>query len=189
MKKTLFASIAVFAIGVLSISQITMGGQIVDNTQIGELHRGVSLLQEEVPAPPQEITPPAPATAVPQDQSPSDVAPAQEPGSVLNGPVVTGEWVETPFMPMAPVAPPVQCNRCCCAPCCCPIATDLCLVDDCGCSYDICVNLPPCCVGEAPVVSWRKGILGRKIANLCWTCCNKRVKVVIPVVGGPRVWE
>jgi hypothetical protein len=179
MKRTLFASTIVFVCGAFVISRLTLGGPFVATSQVDQQAAGVSVLQEQPSAAPQEVAPPAPAA------SPSDAPP-----SVLQAPAGDG-WLETPlYAPGVAAVPAAHCGECCCTPCCCPVPTELCLVEpECCCSYEICVHLPPCCVGEAPQVSWRNGILGRKIAHLCWPCCGKRVKVVIPAFGKPRVWE
>lgn len=196
MKKTLVASIAIFALGILAISRLSVGEQLVDESQVSVLFpelesQAVSTQELSAPAPtrapvtnppnpPQEVQPPNPEV---QDASPSDMAPAQPPQSVLQSPPADS------FVP-APVVPQAPCGGCGCATCCCPVPMTICLVEPrCGCSHEICVNVPPCCLGEAPQVSWRNGILGRKIAHLCWPCCGKRVKVIIRVLCGPRVIE
>lgn len=163
MKKTLAASTTLFAICLIAIAQISAAGL----------------------APTQQEEAPGKAPVAAQSSSPSDTV--VEPESVLDAPVVTEPG--TVVAPLVNDACCDPCNTCCCTPCCCPVPTTLCLIDDCGCSYEVCVHLPPCCVGEAPLVSWRDGILGRKIAQLCWPCCKKRAKVVIPIIGEPRVWE
>ena len=82
---------------------------------------------------------------------------------------------------------PVCCVSCCCCPPPPPTPTVFCLVDPCGCSHQACINVPACCACEQPVISWRSGIFGRQIANLCWTCCGHRSKVVITCRGKVRV--
>ena len=178
MKKTLLLSMTVFAVGILAISNLSIGDQITD---IGQLDDLVPMLavQEEAPAK-------APAASA-QEQSPSDGPTLVTPDSVLVAPATIdafgGQILASP-------AGRYSCNTCCCTPCCCSVPVTLCLVEPCcGCSYEVCVHLPPCCLGVAPIVQWREGILGRQIADLCWPCCNKKVKVVIPVFGNPRVWE
>ncbi len=149
---------------------------------------------EAPPEPPQPDDAPA---AVDTQESPSDApaaanvqeppvveAPMPEmyvPESVLQGPPM--------MMPAAPACGSCGCQPCCCAPCSpCPVPTTLCLVDPCcGCSYEVCVNVPACCVGQQPTVSWRNGCFGRKIATLCWSCCDKQVKVTVTRRGNVRV--
>ena len=146
MKKTLVASLSIFMFGVLSISQITLGGPLDDETKV-----------KKQPAP-QAV---APVTAAP----------------VMAAPV--------PTMHHQGIS-----NSCaCCNVCDCPVPTIFVLVDDCGCPHEVCIEIPPCCVGIAPVIKWRNGILGRKIAKLCWPCCKKRARVVIPANGDPKVWD
>jgi len=139
-------------------------------------------------------------------QSPSDLPTVVAPQSVLEAPIFDGvapgtapqnqgalliEDFSSIPVPVPPIAQSnAPCQSCHAVSCQCPVKVDLVLVEpDCGCSYEVCLTVPACCVGKAPQVTWRNGILGRKIAKLCWTCCDKRVKVVIPAIGGPRVWE
>jgi hypothetical protein len=68
-----------------------------------------------------------------------------------------------------------------------PVSMEFCLVDPCGCSHEACIEVPPCCVGEQPEISWRKGVLGRQIATLCWQCCDHEVKVIVTGSGKVRV--
>ena len=82
---------------------------------------------------------------------------------------------------------PVCCVSCCCCPPPPPTPTIFCLVDPCGCTHQACMNVPACCAGEQPVITWRSGIFGRQIAKLCWTCCGHRSKVVITCLGKVRV--
>lgn len=129
---------------------------------------------------PQDPPPP------PAEASPSDI-PAES--SVMD-PAPGAPPVALPPATMVQPAVVAPCYSCCCQPCCCPVPTRFCLVDPCdGCSYDICVHLPPCCAGTAPQVDWKYGVLGRKVAWLCWPCCDKHVKVVDPIIGGIRIWE
>ena len=133
-----------------------------------------------------ETAPPPPASQVPSfDASPSDIVnpPVTQgmPSVMQPGPAIVG--------PIAPHAGP--CSQCGCATCCCPPTpawTTLCLTDPCGCcTYDVRVCVPGRCVGCQPVVKWRNGLFGRKIATLCWDC-GHRVKVVVTRRGKVRVW-
>ncbi len=186
MKKTIVASTAIFALGLLIISQLSAGEPVVGEWSAQPANQELSAPAPlrapalNPPNPPQEV--PSPVQQV-QDASPSDIAPGTPPQSVLQ------TAPPNAFVP-GPVVAEAPCGCCCCTPCCCPVPTTICLVEPCGCaSHEICVNVPPCCVGEAPQVRWRNGILGRKIAHLCWPCCGKRVKVIIRVLCGPRVIE
>ena len=145
------------------------------------------------------------APAVAPATSPSDLTIVDPPASVLRlDPAVQESVLLSDDILKAPSAEPLPattfvaplpttvpaCGACGHQQCCCPVKTTICLEEpNCGCTHEIKVTLPGCCMGEAPVVSWRRGILGRQIATLCWTCCDKRVKVVIPRFGGPRVRE
>lgn len=80
----------------------------------------------------------------------------------------------------------VQAADCCCAPVACcpapppPVKVSLCIKDPCtGCVYEECICVPACCAGETPCMTWRKGLLGRKILTYTWTCCGHCVDVVI----------
>ncbi len=82
------------------------------------------------------------------------------------------------------------CDVCCATPCCCPapcVPTTFCLVDPCGCSHEACVNVPACCAGEQPNVSWRGGLFGRQTATLCWSCCDFEARVIVTRNGKVRV--
>jgi hypothetical protein len=75
----------------------------------------------------------------------------------------------------------VRCDPCCQA--CCepppPVELTVCLQDPCTCcSEDVELCIPAECAGEAPQVSWRWGLFGRRIAELCWPCCDFSVEVV-----------
>ncbi len=195
MKKTLAVSGAAFAMGILTLSQIAVGMQVADRVNTTPTRGSVTVLQTLAP---QEIAPPTPPVGGIQG-SPSDQAGTLvTPDSVLQSPpIVDGSITEVPTMDGYQPAwsgvgglPATRCDRCCQNQCCCPVTLDLCLVEpNCGCRYDICVEVPACCAGEAPQVSWRNGILGRQIAWLCWPCCKKRIKVVIRANGEAKVWD
>ena len=160
----------------------------VDNPIHGEkevsvLETRTSLkVQDPVPTPavdqpvldPAVQAPPIPEPAV--VQRPEMVVP-QSPSVMIN---------EPQYFAPAPVAAPC-CNSCCATPCCCPTPTTFCLVDPCGCSHEACVEVPACCAGQEPTVSWRGGLFGRQIATLCWACCGHEVKVIVTRRGKVRV--
>jgi hypothetical protein len=56
----------------------------------------------------------------------------------------------------------------------------LCVDDPCDCcagqEVGVCV---PCCCTEAPCVSWRDGVFGRRVATYTWKCCSYSVDVVL----------
>jgi hypothetical protein len=81
-------------------------------------------------------------------------------------------------------------GRGCCAPieCCQPaprmVSHTLCLVDPCTCctaEAEVCI--PEHCCGEVPCITWRWGLFGRRIATVCWTCCDYSVEVVVTKFG------
>jgi hypothetical protein len=61
-----------------------------------------------------------------------------------------------------------------------PIEVTLCVDDPCDCCppQTVCVCVPCCCT-EAPCVSWRDGIFGRRVATYSWPCCGHSVDVVV----------
>lgn len=67
------------------------------------------------------------------------------------------------------------------------VATVFCLVDPSGCEHHACINVPACCAGEQPSVSWKGRLFGRQVATLCWACCDKEVKVVVTRRGKVKV--
>ena len=80
----------------------------------------------------------------------------------------------------------------CCEPCCetcCPpppVKTVMELKDPCSCSccpIEVTLCVPACCGDEAPCVSWRSGIFGRRVATLSWECCGYRAMVVVTRSG------
>jgi hypothetical protein len=178
MKSTLLALIAVSISGISSPFGLPRGVQANDGrTAPNSVNRvaPIPAIQESAPATPPALqdAPPPPAEA-----SPSDM-PIEQSAVV--------EWGDSQVV----YADGATCCTCCRQEiCCCEVPMTLCLVDPCdGCSYEACVHLPACCVGTAPVVEWKNGIMGRKIICLCWPCCDKRAKVVVPVFGDVRVWE
>ena len=87
-----------------------------------------------------------------------------------------------PYLPQMPA-----CHTCCKVRCCCKTVAEFCLIDPDGCEVEFCAKVPACCAGHTPKVSWRCGILGRKIAILCWDCCDDTVKVIVTRRGKVRV--
>ncbi len=190
MKTSTFAIHFFVAVAILclpGLAKVLAFGDSPAHLQQAELQEDTVLTAPaELPPAVQEQEPPPPPT---DPQSPSDV------------PVPPVAAAETP-LPTAPVlvAPVLggPCDACCCAPCCCPpvwcpppppICTTICVQDPCtGCSYNVCIYVPACCVDQAPVVQWRNGLLGRRVAMVCWPCCDKRVKVVVTLLGHVRVW-
>jgi hypothetical protein len=67
------------------------------------------------------------------------------------------------------------------------VPTVFCLQDPCGGSHEACVDVPACCGGEQPCVTWRQGAGKRQIAKLCWERCDHKVKVIITRKGKVRV--
>jgi hypothetical protein len=61
-----------------------------------------------------------------------------------------------------------------------PIEVTLCVDDPCDCcpAQEVCVCVPCCCT-EAPCVSWRDGIFGRRVATYAWRCCGHSVDVIV----------
>jgi hypothetical protein len=61
-----------------------------------------------------------------------------------------------------------------------PIEVALCVDDPCDpCPpQQVCVCVPCCCT-EAPCVSWRNGLFGRRVATYSWECCGHSVEVVV----------
>ena len=148
------------------------------------------------------------AAAVTHDQEVSvlEVAPAANAGIMVQDSVLVPEvYAPTPLQPAIPpayqhdvfqddvlmtapqtVLSPAFAPAPCCDPCR-KIETTICIVDPCGCSHEACVCIPACCVGETPCVTWRKGLLGRQIAKVCWTCCDHDVTVIVTRRGKVRV--
>lgn len=79
------------------------------------------------------------------------------------------------------------CNDCCtCEPQ--PVPVTVCITDPCTCCVkQVTVCVPPCCLGQQPVVNVRKGIMGRSVHTLCWPCCGHKETAVITVCGDVRV--
>lgn len=136
---------------------------------------------------------PPPPEPVPQDtpapqESPSDIPSVLVEPAPLAPPIMTPQIMAPPIMAPAAVD---CCQSCCVTPCCCPPPRPqravFCIVDCNGCSHDACITVPACCAGEQPRISWRRGILGRQIATLCWDCCGHKSKVVITAFGKVRV--
>jgi|GEM_PF-1260935 len=131
------------------------------------------------------VVPPVPLEPAPQAPVPVPPGVVNPGQSVMMDPVVV-------YQPM--IAAPVSngcCQTCSRRRCRCtpppPVPTMFCLVDPCGCSHEACVDVPVCCVGEQPIVSWRDGVLDRQVATLCWACCDHKVKVIVTNCGKIRV--
>ena len=93
-------------------------------------------------------------------------------------------------VPIALPVPAAACQTCCKTKCRCkkvPQKATFCLVAPNGCEHEACAKVPACCAGEAPSVSWKRGILGRMVATLCWECCDHQVKVIVTRRGKVRV--
>lgn len=174
MKFTMLALIAIVTMGMVSLTGWHSDARADDELNgSNRVHfpAPVPALSEAAPA---EASTPQETPPVPAEASPSDVPVPRTHEVHSHGVYPAG----------------ATCNSCCRSECCCLVPTRLCLVDPCdGCSYEACVHLPSCCVGVAPVVEWRDGVLGRKIIDLCWPCCDKTAKVVVPVIGDVRVRE
>ncbi len=157
MKNTIVAASVMFALAVATVSQ-------VDADTLNGTGQGLFYRISHAVAPQESSVMEAPAPA-------ADYA---DPGTIVQMPA--GAWQ---------AAGP--CDTCCCQSCCCPVPVRMCLVDPCGCPHDVCVDVPPCCAGQQPVVCWRSGLFGRQIASVCWPCCDKEVKVVVTKHGKVRV--
>lgn len=116
-------------------------------------------------------------------------------GPFLDGPMMPHQAQRVPAASLVPgmvlPSPAVSCCTVCCeVRCCCkkvPTTANFCLIDPDGCEIEFCARVPECCVGHQPHVSWRCGALGRKVATLCWDCCDQTVKVVVTRRGKVRV--
>ena len=70
------------------------------------------------------------------------------------------------------------CDDECCPPP--PVKLELVAVDPCTeCEYDVCTLIPACCADEAPCVTWRHGIFGRRVATYTWKSCDFSFDVVV----------
>ena len=152
---------------------------------------------------------PIPSGASQQDvfDSVLDVAPSNGPvlgGPILNEPMLQGSEIVPnqtlrvpPAISLAPgevpstlLIPDVACQNGCKPSCCCkqiPQKATFCLVDPRGCKHEARAKVPACCAAESPVVSWKRGVLGRMVATLCWECCDHQVKVIVTRRGKVRV--
>ena len=158
-------------------------------------------VQEAAPPAPEEPAPPVEPPQAPAEPAPAEAPEAAEPVEVAE-PVQEAAAEPIPMEAMSVVdapsviageivmAQPVMsncCSVCCCTSCCCPppppTPTVMCLVDPCGCSHRVCINVPACCAGEQPVICWRRGFLKRQIATLSWNCCGHQVEVVVTCFG------
>lgn len=86
---------------------------------------------------------------------------------------------------------PVTAGDCCqpCVPCCPPppppkVSVTWCVVDPCtGCSTEVTACLPECCKCQTPcLVSWKPGLLGRKILTYKFEC-GECIEVVLTKHG------
>ena len=118
------------------------------------------------------------------------LAPSRIPNSI-DAPIILDHNFAAPPAVVAPA--PQICVECHCVTCCCKpkrkIETTFCLVDPLGCKHDACVRVPACCANEAPRVSWNRRLLGRKVATLCWDCCDHKVKVIVTRRGKVKVHD
>ena len=78
-----------------------------------------------------------------------------------------------------------RCRKRCCKPQ--PVPTLFHLQDPCGCEYEAGVKVPACCVGEAPIITWKSGVLDRQVATLCWPSCGFEAKAIVNGRGKVRV--
>ena len=116
-----------------------------------------------------EIAPPE--LIAPQQQSQTPIVVPNTPNRVAPGSV---SFLKAP--------------NCCCDPRCNQkVAATLCVTDCDCCTHKVCVKIPCCCCSHLPTVKWRDGILGRKIAILCWEGCDYSVKVIVNRRGHVRV--
>ena len=131
------------------------------------------------------------------------------PGQIVEQPDLQGP---IPFHSQAPVPvdlvvlpePPIQlapattidCRKCCQLKnykpkCCCKrtkkYEATFCLLDPNGCEYEVCAKIPAHCVDESPTVNWQCRLLGRKVATLCWECCDHQIKVIVKRCGKVKV--
>lgn len=67
------------------------------------------------------------------------------------------------------------------------VEINMCLVDPLGCEYEACIEVPVCCLNETPCIEWNKRLLGRKVATICWECCDHEVKVIVTRRGKVKV--
>jgi hypothetical protein len=141
------------------------------------------------------VVAPAPVAALETVQSPLPLGfQSQQPFPAYLAEPAPSVMMEAQPMYHPIVSAPVVsgcCQQCHRKKCRCPkpaaVPMEFCLVDPCGCSHDACVEVPVCCLGEHPEISWRQGVRGRQIATLCWKCCDHQVKVVVTGVGKVRV--
>lgn len=170
--KTTASLIALLA---FSFSTITLWASNTDSDDglvsvlKASLNQGKILYQDAaIPPVPQEPSAPIPADAV---ESPS---------------VILDNALAVP-VPMAAVNDCCQprCRKRCCEPK--PVPTLFSLQDPCGCEYEACVKVPVCCVGEAPIITWKSGVMDRQVASFCWPSCGFEAKVIINGRGKVRV--
>jgi hypothetical protein len=179
------------AILVMLFSTITMAVASTDSNYGPVSVLASSAVIQDEAVPPTPVEPVVPVEAAVQTPV-APVAPvAQEPVA----PVPAEMVIEAPsiMMDSAMMAAPVAGNCCpttCCptpCQCCPPTPTDFCLQDPCGCSHQACVQVPACCAGEQPCITWKKGLFGRQTASLCWKCCGHEVKVLVRRNGSVKV--
>ena len=189
------------AILVMLFSTITMAVASSDSNDgpVSVLALSAVIQDEAVPPTPVEpvvpveaavqipVAPVAPVAQEPVAQEPVAPVPAE---MVIEAPsIMMGSEMMDPAIMAAPVAGNCCPTTCCPTPCqCCPpTPTVICLQDPCGCSHKACVQVPACCAGEQPCITWKKGLFGRQTASLCWKCCGHEVKVLVRRNGAVRV--
>ena len=186
------------AILVMLFSTITMAVANSDSNDgaVSVVASSAFIQDEAVPPTPVEaavqepVAPVAPVAQEPVLQEPiapvpaemAIIAPSIMMDSAMMAAPVAGNCCPTPCpTPCPPTCCPTPCQ------CCPPTPTVYCLQDPCGCSHKACVQVPACCAGEEPCITWKKGIFGRQTATLCWKCCGHEVKVLVRRNGAVKV--
>ena len=85
-------------------------------------------------------------------------------------------------------AAPAGARARCCKPSCCvpppPVEVTLQLIDPCTCCpVEACLCIPACCADEAPCITWRNGLFGRRVADVSWKCCKHKAKIIVNKCG------
>jgi hypothetical protein len=175
----------------VSLLMGTLGASAIPGNQESSVLTAPAAYQQQEPTPAGQPVPvgsplqqeTAPSTVI--EGSPSDLA---APPQDAAAPAFQGVVPAPPVY--GPVAGAPCCDVCGHVNCCCTVPATFCITDPCdGCSYEFCAEVPTCCVGQQPVVQFRQGLLGRKIADVCWVCCDKEVRVVITARGAVRVHD
>jgi hypothetical protein len=191
--KTTLCMIAAIALSGSAVSQVPDTDTSKTPTSVVEPLVTEVNPQDEI-APPTPTGDPAQTQVSPSDQAAVQTQPAADQPMVVEGPLMN-EYPPTMVAPavMVPAVAPAAtcCTTCNRTTCCCPppppTSTVFCLVDPCGGTHKACIRVPACCAGEQPRVSWRRGILGRQIATVCWECCGHRATVIVTCFGKVRV--